>query len=685
MAKIEDLVDEVADPQLREGIAREVTELKATKSFGLVFEEHIPETVSLHGLPIRPAMIVQNRTTPDDLTEFQVLSVDNGKATLVPNGTTEPQSTVDTADLLVVKRFHEQIFPGLTQVGEVCRGPADKPAHVVINAENFHALQLLTYTYAGQVDCIYIDPPYNSGARDWKYNNRFVDENDSYRHSKWLSFMEKRLRLALDLLKPDGVLIVTIDEHEVNHLGVLIEQVFPSALTYQVTIVHNPKGTYKRNIARVDEYALFVCPSGQEVVGPMPPELFAQAASPEEMDRIASSTSRTEDLYLRRRGQESGHRHQRPNQFYAILVDEGNREVVGLGPNLGSEDPWKITREDGIFTAFPIDTRGDERVWRYGRETMQAYLDAGEIVVTGKTRRSPQGWVLNHRVRRDDPRKRVKSVWWERRHDAGAHGSDLLTAYLGEAGRFPFPKSVYAVRDCLAAVVANRPDALIVDFFAGSGTTLHGVAILNEDDGGRRRCVLITNNEVEDNVGMRLKKQSAYKGDSRYEAEGIFQAVTKPRIEALLTGLRPDGHPVEGEHIWAQRRPYSDGFPENATFFDLGYLDPDAVELGRRFDAIAPMLWMTSGSVGSWEPRDGESPWSMPEGSSYGVLFEEDHITSFADAVESRDELTHVWLVTNSHSAFTEMRSALPDRVEVRQLYRDYLRSFTVDAPGGRP
>ena len=317
MAKIEDLIDEIADPGLRERIALEVKDLKEAKRFGLVFEEHIPETVSLCGLPIRSGLIVQNRSTPKDLTEFQVLRVDGDETTLVPKGTDEPEKIVDVADLLVVKRFHEQVFPGLTPVGEVRRGADSKPAHVVINSENFHALQLLTYTYGGKVDCIYIDPPYNTGARDWKYNNRFVDENDSYRHSKWLSFMEKRLRLAQTLLRPDGVLIVTIDEHEVHHLGVLLEQVFPGSLRHLTTIVHNPKGTYKKNVARVEEYALFVCPAGEEVIGSLPEELFAQAASPEEMERIASNSSDTEDLYLRRRGQESGYRHQRPNQFYA--------------------------------------------------------------------------------------------------------------------------------------------------------------------------------------------------------------------------------------------------------------------------------------------------------------------------------------------------------------------------------
>ena len=255
MAKIEDLIDEIADPALRERIAGEVRELKRIKRFGLVFEEHIPETVSLYGLPIREGLVVQNRTTPNDLTEFRVLGVSDGTATVVPKGTKGPETRIEVEDLLVVKQFHEQIFPGLTPVGSVRRGPADHPAHVVINGENFHALQMLAYAYAGKVDCIYIDPPYNTGDKSWKYNNRFVDVNDSYRHSKWLSFMEKRLRLAKPLLKPDGVLVVTIDEHEVHHLGVLLREMFPNAYHQMVTIMNNPKGVSQPRFSRVEEHS----------------------------------------------------------------------------------------------------------------------------------------------------------------------------------------------------------------------------------------------------------------------------------------------------------------------------------------------------------------------------------------------------------------------------------------------
>ena len=150
----------------------------------------------------------------------------------------------------------------------------------MLNGENFHALQLLRYLYHGQIDCIYIDPPYNTGASDWKYNNRYVDAADRWRHSKWLSFMEKRLVLAKDLLKPDGVLIVTIDEHEIHHLGVLLEQIYIGYVLHTITVVINPKGTGKLNFSRVGEYAIYCIPdNGENVIRGLPPPAGRSAKS----------------------------------------------------------------------------------------------------------------------------------------------------------------------------------------------------------------------------------------------------------------------------------------------------------------------------------------------------------------------------------------------------------------------
>ena len=176
-------------------------------------------------------------------------------AQLVENVTDAPERrTALLDDLVVVAECDDKIFPGLVETGRVERG-GDKPFHTVINAENYHALEMLTYTHRGKVDAIYIDPPYNTGARDWKYNNDYV-EGDDYRHSKWLAFMERRLLVARELLNPDdSVLVVTIDEKEYLRLGMLLEQTFPEAKTQMISSVINPGGSVRQGaFSRTDEY-----------------------------------------------------------------------------------------------------------------------------------------------------------------------------------------------------------------------------------------------------------------------------------------------------------------------------------------------------------------------------------------------------------------------------------------------
>ena len=717
MAKIEDLIDEIADPVLRESVGAEVRELKRTKRFGLVFEEHIPETVSLHGLPIRQGLLVQNRKTPDDLTEFRVLGVDDGEATLVPKGTEGPQTKVGVDDLLVVKQFHERIFPGLTLVGNVRRGAAEQPSHIVINGENFHALQMLAYTYTGKVDCIYIDPPYNTGDKSWKYNNRFIDENDSYRHSKWLSFMEKRLRLAKPLLKPDGVLIVTIDEHEVHHLGVLLREMFPNAYHQMVTIMTNPKGVSQPRFSRVEEHAHFVF-FGDAGVESRPDDLFTWGADDE---RSEGEAPRWKGLL---RSGTNALPSDRPNMVYPIVIEPATGRIVDAGESLRERRdrgalmssaydtlaPEVDMTIDGLPVAWPVRRDGSLGNWGLGREKLldlasrglarvgrfdrkrrtwaisylstklQAQLEAGLLEVVSRNRETG---VVD--VRYVDVRdRRVKTMWHRSHHDAGTGGADLLREFLA-GRRFDFPKSLYAVRDTLDVLVASKPDALILDFFAGSGTTLHATALLNAQDGGRRRCVLVTNNELTDRDAKSLAARGIYKGDAEFESQGIFEMVAKPRCEAAIKGIRADGTQLSGKYPnrYLSDHSYADGLDENVTFLRFDYLDPDLVELGRQFNAIVPMLWMAAGSVGDWEEWDGIAPWSLPAGSTYGVLFDEHHIARFSRVVEARPSVTHVWIVTNSDAAFLDMREVLPKGlVYVRQLYRDYLYNFAVNVPG---
>ncbi|MCY3923857.1 MAG: DNA methyltransferase [Chloroflexi bacterium] len=179
-------------------------------------------------------------------------------ATVVLDAGDDAREEARRDDLVVVAEFGEPIYPGLRRLGSVNMG-GDKPAHIVTKGENYHVLEALRFSHAGKIDCVYIDPPYNTGARDWKYDNDYVDAEDSYRHSKWLAFMERRLRIAKDLLNPDqSVLICTIAEDEVHRLGLMLEQLFPDARIQMSSIVINPSGAGGFGLNRVEEHAFFV-------------------------------------------------------------------------------------------------------------------------------------------------------------------------------------------------------------------------------------------------------------------------------------------------------------------------------------------------------------------------------------------------------------------------------------------
>ena len=222
MSRLTDLIAraKAKDPQMGADLEREFKALSSRRSFGLNFERHRPETVELPNRQVRKGDKVRvlpprGETKKGDQRLWQVKSIrkDSGNwlASLLELYAAKPElQEVLVEDLVVVAEFRDKIYPGLISTGKVERG-GDKPFHSVINGENFHALKALTYTHRGKIDAIYIDPPYNTGAKDWKYNNDYVESEDLYRHSKWLAFLERRLRIARELLNPENsVLIVSI-------------------------------------------------------------------------------------------------------------------------------------------------------------------------------------------------------------------------------------------------------------------------------------------------------------------------------------------------------------------------------------------------------------------------------------------------------------------------------------------
>jgi len=267
-----------SDAALAAELRAEVDGLSKRREYGLNFEKHRPETAELHGRGIRVRDKVRfvcprgsNESVRRDVWVVQAIGAQHDEmvaSLLLIDGDETAERCLD--DLVAVADFRDPIYPGLTSTGAVLLG-GDKPFHAVINSENYHALEAMLFTSQGRVDMIYIDPPYNTGAKDWKYNNDYVDNDDDFRHSKWLSFMERRLKMAQKLLNPEhSVLVVTIDEKEYLRLGLLLEQTFPEARIQMVSISINPAAVARNGyFGRADEYSFFVM-LGRAGVKPLP-------------------------------------------------------------------------------------------------------------------------------------------------------------------------------------------------------------------------------------------------------------------------------------------------------------------------------------------------------------------------------------------------------------------------------
>jgi adenine-specific DNA-methyltransferase len=272
-----------------------------------------------------------------------------------------------------------------------------------------------------------------------------------------------------------------------------------------------------------------------------------------------------------------------------------------------------------------------------------------------------------------------RTVWNKSSHDASASGAGLLNKLL-PGRKFPFPKSLFAVEDALRFFVVNKPHSVVIDFFAGSGTTAHAVMRLNKQDGGRRVSILVTNNEVSADEQTTLRKSGFRPGDAEWELLGICEYITKPRIRAAITGLTPDGTPIKGDYKFTDEFPMADGFEENLEFFTLTYEAPLRVASNREFTKIASLLWLRAGSRGR-RIDDISKGWDVAD--AYGVLADLDHTEEFLMAIAANDKVAIAYVVTDEDRLFESVAQELPDHVEPVRLYEAYLRNFEIESGRG--
>lgn len=676
MSAMTDLIAQIEDPRLRERLRQEWAAATKEKKFGLVFDPHLPELLPLPGVRPRRGDLVARRAGP--LTDlYRVRRLREEIAICVrPEGTAAAGALWEfpVDELLVVRQFGEPIFPALVPMGSVQNGPVDAPWHVLIEADNFHALQALHYLYAGQVDCIYIDPPYNTGARDWKYNNDYVDGNDAWRHSKWLAFMERRLRLAKQLLKPDsGVLIITIDRNELYHLGMLLGEMFPEFRRQLVTICINPSGTSGEGLSRVEEYAIYC---------------FGPTAEPNPLvDDMMLPSSERKLKHIRwealMRGGTYWYRGRRANLCYPIVLDPGGTKIVDIGDPLPFHDNELLDSQEEQHRplmfgnnplAWPLRNDGRLGIWRVdGKKLIQlvekgfAYVSSkdekrgtwtiryllegsirsienGEIIVLG------YGELGEAKLERAEAKQFVaKTMWFRGRHTAGgAGGSNMLLAALGKRDAFSFPKSLYATKDCLDAVIGNMRDALIVDFFAGSGTTLNAVNLLNVADNGSRQCILVTNNELSGEEAAGLAAGGYQPGDPEWETQGICRAVTWPRSKFTILGRRDDGTSLPGEYLTGKTVERE----RQRRFVQISFLDPASLDTPakkKQLVALIPGLPQTLVT----DP----CPFIVSEAHAASALFDDTAAADWLAALEGQDQITDLYILTPSKKRFESLKA----------------------------
>lgn len=394
----------------------------------------------------------------------------------------------------------ENNIPILQRVKEKEIKTDESDDNILIEGDNYHALTCLNYTHKEKIDVIYIDPPYNTGSKDWKYNNKYVTDEDGYRHSKWLNMMEKRLELAKKLLTEEGIICVTIDDYELPNLWLLMNKIFGIENHLGVvTIRNNPKGRMtKRKISQIHEYALYYGNKDKSTIKKL------------EVDPGEKSHNYVKDengewylkVNLRKQGVDSealridGSLKER---YFPIYFDPKTKKVSAI--------------EKLEIEILPIDPRGHKRIWRRDKEGVERLFNNGDLMC----QETSTGYQVFFKFRGGLDGEVPKSIWYDAHFSASEHGTKILENILGSREKFPYPKSLPAVIHSLKVASADK-NAIILDFFAGSGTTGHAVLELNKQDGGNRKFILCTNNENK-----------------------ICEEVTYPRIHNVIKGYKFKG------------------------------------------------------------------------------------------------------------------------------------------------
>lgn len=501
------------------------------------------------------------------------------------------------------------------------------PVNFIIEGDNYHALSVLNYTHLGKIDAIYIDPPYNTGAKNWIYNNDYVDGNDSFRHSKWLSFMERRLRLAKTLLKNDGIIVVTIDDYEIATLTLLMNEIFGEENHLgTVVIKNNPQGRSSVSGFQVShEYALFYG-RGHEA------RIARLARTQEQIDRYKEMDDLGPFEWRNFRAQYST---ESPKMKYPIFIkkDCSDFRLPKMKWNEDRQSYDLLEKPDASeIISLPIDPNGRERTWKWSKETVKAVKDA-EMGVRFDKDKKPS---VYYKGRMKDDGMLPYTIWDKPDYSASSMGSNLLATMIG-VKKFDYPKSLYAVMDSLR-VLTSKKNALILDFFAGSGTTGHAVMELNKEDGGKRHFILCTNNE-----------------------NGIAENVTYQRIRKAIEGFNE-----------------TKGIPANVRYFKTAFVPKFKVSDDTRRELIQKSTEMICLKESTFDKVYDNKRFKIYKSDTQvtGVLFDLDAIEEFKERLAEVGLKVNIYVFSLSNDNFGEDFSDLKVAHKIRPIPEGILEVY---------
>lgn len=486
----------------------------------------------------------------------------------------------------------------------------NNPINILIEGDNYHALSVLNYTHKRKIDVIYIDPPYNTGARDWKYNNNYVDQTDGFKHSKWIALMHHRLKLAKTLLKKDGVMCCTIDDFELLSLLGLFDQLNAKILGI-VTIVIKPEGrNQEKYFMTTHEYAIFVSWGS-----PLLYKIELRTPIKQKFPETDENGKKFRWSGFHRRGPvENQHSSSR---WYPIYVSDN--------------DEISVEKKKNWTAVYPIDSNNEKKIWDYKKEKFKDILIQNPE--SFRVKRNKKHNSIQIRIYKQEKSKPL-TYWNHPDYSPQAYGNKLLQEILGVKKRiFDFPKSIHAVSDCINIFLPNN--GIVLDFFAGSGTTGHAVLQLNKQDNGNRKFILCTNNE-----------------------NNICTDVCYPRIKKVIRGYKK----FKGEKV--------EGLSGNLKYFQTDFIDHKHTDQNKKktVDRSTEMLCLKEDCFEKVIKTNNYSIFKNATQKYLGIVYNDLGINPLKKRIESLDKKFNVYIFSLDDSLREEEFESVLNKVELKSI-----------------